>query len=321
MKITILGSGVFGCGLANLFNYTNARVSMWSPNEEEVNNLLSTRRNEILNFDIPREINITSDLNEAVKESNLIVFAVPAFAIRSTSLKLSTLVNGNTHFLIASKGIENETGSFLSDIVSKVLKTQNVGVLSGPTFAKDLIDNSSIGFSLSTKNEETKRIVGSALGSDRVKLEFLEDLIGVQICGSIKNVMAIASGILGGMRVSDSTKALFLTEALNDIKYLIKKLGGEENTILSLAGFGDILMTCTSENSRNYTFGKLIGEGKVTEANDYERKTTVEGVYTLKSIKSLIKEKNIRLDLIDLIDDIINGRKEKEKLLTILIRN
>ena len=132
--------------------------------------------------------------------------------------------------------------------------------------------------------------------------------------------MAIVSGMLGGMGVTDSTRALFLTEALNDIKELIDALGGNKNTILSYAGFGDILMTCTSLNSRNYNYGKMIGEGKLEEANIYANNTTVEGLYTLRSIKELIRRENVKMPIIDLVSDIISGNKDKTSILEFLIK-
>jgi glycerol-3-phosphate dehydrogenase (NAD(P)+) len=131
-------------------------------------------------------------------------------------------------------------------------------------------------------------MVRSAFENSRTKFRRTRDVVGVEICASVKNVMAIASGILEGMGVTDSTRALFLTESLNDIKELIHALGGKKNTILSFAGFGDILMTCTSHTSRNFSFGYIIGKGaSQSEIDEYLLNTTVEGMYTLKSIHNL----------------------------------
>ena len=132
--------------------------------------------------------------------------------------------------------------------------------------------------------------------------------------------MAIASGILDGMGVTDSTRALFLTESLNDIKELIHALGGKKSTILSFAGFGDILMTCTSATSRNFSFGYLIGKGyPQKEIDSYLENTTVEGMYTLKSIHKLVKKKKVKMPIINLIYNIIIGKKDKEEILRFLI--
>ena len=132
--------------------------------------------------------------------------------------------------------------------------------------------------------------------------------------------MAIASGMLEGMGVTDSTRAFFLTESMNDIKELIEHLGGRKKSILGFAGFGDILMTCTSPNSRNFSFGYLIGKGaSQEEIDEYLKNTTVEGMYTLKSIHKLIRRKKVKMPIINLIHDIINGKKQKEDILKFLI--
>lgn len=223
------------------------------------------------------------------------------------------------HVLIATKGIENETCDFITDVVERHINTNKIAVISGPTFAVDIVKEVPIGLSLATTNTRTKNLVKDLMENENTKIRETLDIIGIEICGAIKNVMAIASGILDGMNVTDSTKALFLTEALNDIKELIDALGGNKKTILSFAGFGDILMTCTSKNSRNFTYGNLIGKGKLKEAEKYLKTITVEGVYTLKSIKELIKREHVKMKVIDLISEIICGTTDKEEILKFLI--
>lgn len=157
-------------------------------------------------------------------------------------------------------------------------------------------------------------VVRKCFQNSTTKFRRTKDIVGIEICGSIKNVMAIASGMLEGMGVTDSTRALFLTESMNDIKELIDALGGKKKSILSFAGFGDILMTCTSKNSRNFSFGYLIGSGATNEeVNKYLETTTVEGMYTLKSIHKLVRRKKVKMPIINLIHDIIEGKKIKKK--------
>ena len=163
-------------------------------------------------------------------------------------------------------------------------------------------------------------VVRKCFQNSTTKFRRTKDIVGIEICGSIKNVMAIASGMLEGMGVTDSTRALFLTESMNDIKELIDALGGKKKSILSFAGFGDILMTCTSKNSRNFSFGYLIGSGATNEeVNKYLETTTVEGMYTLKSIHKLVRRKKVKMPIINLIHDIIEGKKDKEEMLKFLI--
>lgn len=322
MKICVLGSGAYGIALATIMSKNKHEVIMWTHNEEECNILNNDRISKKLpSYKVPTALKFTTDFESAVKDSTLIVIAVPAFAFDEVSQRLSTLlVKSKQHVLIATKGIEQNTCLFLIDVFHKYSNSKNIAVISGPTFATDIIKEVPIGFSLGVKSSKTREVVIKALKNGNTKLRPTKDIIGVELCGAIKNVLAVASGILGGMKVEDSTKALFLTESMNDVKELIKELGGKKKTILSFAGFGDILMTCTSVTSRNYSFGLLIGKGATKEEIDeYLQNTTVEGMYTLKSIYSLIKTKEVKLPIINLIYNIVLKGTPKERLLSFLI--
>lgn len=320
MKVCILGSGAYGIALGSIFNNNKHNVYLWTFSKEEEKLLNSTRKSDKLpSYEIPKNIKITSSIKRAINKANLVVIAVPAFAVDSVSNLISKYINKDMHILLATKGIENDTCDFLTDVIERYINSNKLAVISGPSFAKDIVLNVPIGLSLATTNVRTKNFIKKLMENNNVKLRDTQDIIGVQICGAIKNVMAIASGILDGMKVTDSTKALFLTESLNDIKELIDALGGNKKTILSFSGFGDILMTCTSSNSRNFTYGHLIGEGKLNEAKTYGENTTVEGIYTLKSIKELIKKEHVKMPIVDLISDIIIGDKDKEEILKFLI--
>ena len=320
MKVCIIGSGAYGISLASRLIKNGHEAICYSNNKEEVNFLDKKRVSDKLKgYKVPKDIKFTYNVKNAVKNSKLIIFALPAVCFDEVTKKVGKYISDEAHVLIATKGIENDTCLFLTEIVDRNIRTNKIAVMSGPTFAVDIITDTPVAFTLATTNSDTKEFIKGVLSSNITKFRDTQDIIGVQICGAIKNVMAIASGMLGGMEAPDSTKALFLTEALNDIKELIDAIGGNKKTILSYAGFGDILMTCTSTNSRNYSYGKLIGEGKLDEAKDYALNTTVEGLYTLKSIKDLIKKENVKMPIIDLISDIICGNKDKESMLTFLI--
>ena len=199
------------------------------------------------------------------------------------------------------------------------LKTKKLCTISGPSFAKDMAEDTLVGLSLATTNKLTKQIVIKALASDTLKIRATNDFIGVELCGTLKNIIAIAAGMLDGMSASESTKAMFLTESLNDVRALIKKLGGNEKTILSFAGFGDILLTATSTSSRNYSFGRLIGSNaSIDEKEDYLNNNTVEGVYTLKSIYGLIKSKRVKMPFIDFVYDVVFGYRKSSDIISFL---
>ena len=320
MKVAILGSGAYGLALASRLLMNKNDVEMWTYSKEQKKELVETRTSSKLpNYKIPKEIKITTSMKKAVNNSKIIIIAIPAFAVDDISKQLAKYIKSTQHILIATKGIEQDTCKFLTDVVLDYINTNKLAVISGPTFAVDIIKDVPIGLSLGTTNELTRKTIIQAFANPKTKLRPTLDIIGIEICGAIKNVMAIASGMLEGMNVADSTKALFLTEALNDIKEIIDVLGGNKKTILSFAGFGDILMTCTSQNSRNFTFGKMLGSGKKEEAIKYRENTTIEGLYTLKSIQKLLQNTGACIPIIDLIYDIIYNEKSNEEMLKFLI--
>ena len=320
MKISILGTGAFGMALASVFHDNKCSIKMWTNNEDEMNMLLSKRKSDKIDYDIPSDIVISTDMEEVVNDTDIIVMAVPAKYVGDTSKVLNKYYKKSQVICIASKGIEQNSCLFLYDVIRNNINTPNIGVISGGTFAVDIIKKVPVGFSLASRSNYSNEIITKAMENDYVKLRHTRDIIGTEICSSIKNVIAIAAGMLDGMGYPISTSTMFITESLHDIKALIKTLGGDKNTILSFAGFGDILLTCTSVKSRNYTLGRLIGEGKSKEEVDnYIESTTIEGLYTLYSIKKLLRNKKIKMPIINLIYDIIVNEKEPSNLAKFLI--
>lgn len=320
MKVTILGAGAYGCALATVLNKNKHEVTLWTPFEKEAQELKKKRKIQALNEAIlPKELQFTTDLSKA-KNSDLIIFAVPTAHLNNTAKLLKKYYN-ECPICIASKGIEQTSYRFVYDIVKDNLSTDKISVISGPSFAIDIVNNATVGIALASQDKNTIEIVKKALSNNHFKLRVTHDIIGVEICGAIKNVIAIASGMISGMNQSESTKAMFLTESLHDIKELIKALGSDGDTVLTYAGFGDLLLTCTSEKSRNYKLGYMIGSNTPKEViDDYIKNTTIEGLYTLKSIKGLVKNKDINIPIINLIEEIIYQNKTPKEVISFLIK-
>lgn len=321
MNISIIGTGVYGIALAFTIAEGNHNITMWSENKELVETFKSTHKLEkITDKDIPKNINVTNNIAEALENTDLVILVPSAKFIRSLCIDMKKHFNTLTPVCIASKGIENTTCSFLSDIVKAELKAKHIAVISGPTFAIDLINKEPCALSLSSSSKTAIKTISKAFKSNYLKLRVNNDMYGTALCGSIKNVIAIAAGILEGLGYKESTRAFLITESLHDIKELLYKMECNPKTILSFAGIGDLILTCSSPKSRNYQFGVLLGKNSTKkEIENYLNNNTVEGYYTLLSIKELTKNRKIKMPIINIIYDIAINNKNPEILSEFLI--
>ena len=313
MNIAILGAGAYGLALSSMFLENNCNIIMWTKTEDEKEKLEIERCNKkvLPDYKISDKIIFTTNLSEAIKSANIIVIAIPVKYVSSIIIELANYYKKEQHICIASKGIEQGSCLFIANIVKKHIKTKKICVISGGTFAVDMIKKVPLGLSLASKNKSTISIMKKALQNEYLKLIPTTDVFGVEMYGAVKNVIAIASGIIDGMGYPESTKCMFITKALNDIVNLIYDLGGNKKTILTYAGIGDLLLTCNSVKSRNYSFGKMIGEKLDKNVIDeYRENTTIEGLYTLKSIHDLIHDKKIKMPIINIIYDIVYKNKD-----------
>ena len=322
MKIGILGSGAYGLALSSILYDNKCNITIWTRFVEERDKLIKERCNKkkLPGYQIPDKIVITTDIEECIKEKDLIIIAIPAAGIDSLAQRMAPYVTRNDHILIATKGIEQGTGLFIHQILTKYLKTRNIAAISGPSFAVDIIAKMPIGLSIAGKRKETIRRAKQALSNKYIKLRTSSDLIGIEACGAIKNVIAISSGMIDGLGANDSTSAMLLTEATHDMMNILQAFHAKRKTATTFAGWGDLLLTCTSVKSRNYSFGKLVGEGTSQEKiKKYLEETTVEGYYTLESIYKLLKDKKVSIPIIDLIYEIVVNGKKPELLLEFLV--
>ena len=321
MKVGLFGTGAYGLALSSILLKNNCEVTMWTKFKEEKEELEKNRCNEKLlpGYKLDKKVVITNSIEKCIKDKDLLIIAIPAAFIDDLCKEMIPYINDN-HILIASKGIENDTGLFMNQIVESYLNTKNIAVISGGTFAVDLITDMPAGLSIASESTETIICVKEALQNDSIKLRETNDIIGVEICGSIKNVIAIAAGMLSGLKANETTKAMFIAEAMHDMEGILEAFEANTRSVLSYAGIGDLMLTCTSEKSRNFSLGKIIGEKKSREEiNDYISNVTVEGYYTLGSIYKLLKDKEVTIPIIDLIYEIVVEEKDPELLLKFLV--
>lgn len=317
MNVTILGAGAYSIALSRMFKKNNCNITMWTKIQSEYDYLVKNRSNDkvLPGYKIDEGIKFSINMKESIKNADIIVIAVPVKFVRDVIIDLSEFYNRKQHICIASKGIEQDSLLFVSSIIHKYIRTKRIAVISGGTFAVDIIKDVPTALTIASKNEFSIKAITKALQNDSFMLETSKDILGVEMYGAIKNVIAIASGMVDGMGYPESTKCMFMTKALNDVMNIIYYLGGNKKTILTYAGIGDLSLTCTSAKSRNYSLGLMFGKKlSKKEIQEYINNTTIEGLYTLKSIYNLIHSKKKKMLIIDIIYDIIYRDGDISKL-------
>ena len=322
MKISVIGLGIYSLAISKaLAKNKNNKIVIWTENPKKLEEFKETKKLiSIVDTDIPKNISVTTSIKDAIEDTSIIYIITASKYVDITTNKIKPYYNKNIPICIASKGIEESREELLSNIVKNTLKTNNIAVISGPTFAIDIINNEPVALALASTSKKAKEYVLNTLSNDTLKLRPSKDLIGIQMCGAVKNVIAIASGILSGLGYSNSTQSFLINESLHDIKDIIKLFGGKPKTILSFAGVGDLMLTCTSTKSRNFSFGYTIGSTKdPKKINEYLANNTVEGYNTLDIIYKMIHKKGIEIKLITTIYNIVYNSEDPNTLAKFLI--
>lgn len=303
MNITILGSGVFGMAIAGVFCENGCNVKIWNKFDNGFDKLSSELDN----------VHFYTGISKCIDSNTLIVIAIPIEYMEDIVMILKD-VYSNQSILIVSKGIDAKTGLFASQIVNKYIKAKDIGVIAGGTFAIDMKNKSIMGLTLATNSIRIKNYVSKYLKNEYLNIQYSNDLIGVQICGAIKNIMAIGYGIFDGANMPDSSRFLFLTHAIYEMRSIINDLNGNDDTIMSYAGIDDIMMTCTSSKSRNYSLGKLIGISCDKDISEYIENNTVEGMTSALGFKRLVGKNIVKYKLCYIIYNILYNNYDYKKI-------
>lgn len=301
-KITVFGTGSFGTALANVLAENGHSVLMWGKNENTVDEINQSHQNKryLKDVTLNETIKATSQLEQAVNFSDIFLIALPTKAIRNVVTEIDQHIKTKKTFIHVAKGIENETfkrvSEMIEDSVSKNHKN-GVGVLSGPSHAEEVVIKQPTTVAASSKDERISKLIQDLFMNDYLRVYTNNDLIGVELGGALKNIIAVASGIVAGMGYGDNAKAALMTRGLAEISRLGEKLGADPMTFLGLGGIGDLIVTCTSTHSRNYTLGYKLGKGKTTEEALNEMNMVVEGIYTTNSVYHLAKSQNVDMPI------------------------
>ena len=322
-NVGVLGAGSWGTALSVLLSDNGHQVTVWSIDENEVKMLNEKREHELKlpGVKLPDDMVITGDLGSAVKGKDFLVLAVPSPFTRSTAKKMSPLVADGQIIVDVAKGIEESTLMTLSRQIEQEIPQADVAVLSGPSHAEEVGRRLPTTCVIGAKTRKTAEYLQSMFISKVFRVYTSPDILGIELGGSLKNVIALAAGIADGLGYGDNTKAALITRGIAEIARLGVKMGGKIETFTGLTGIGDLIVTCASVHSRNRKAGYLIGQGmSMQEAMD-EVKMVVEGVYSAKAAAKLAQKYEVSMPIVDEVNEVLfDGKSPAEAVNDLMMR-
>lgn len=324
-NIAILGSGSWGTALAYTLSKNN-NIILWSYFEQETKDLEKYRENKqfLKGVILPENIEFTSSLEIALKNAEIVIFAVPSFAVRQTALSVSPFFNKDKQIAVCvAKGLEEDTSMTLSEVIEDCLpKGSKVCALSGPTHAEEVSKDIPTTIVCACNDISVAKKVQSSIMNEVLRVYTSSDIKGVELGGTIKNIIALCAGISDGIGYGDNTKAALMTRGMYEISKLGVAMGGKSETFYGLSGMGDLIVTCTSMHSRNRRCGILIGQGMKVEDALKEVNMVVEGIKCLKAVKKAADKLNIEMPIINEAYNIIyNGEDPRQSVYNLMTRD
>jgi glycerol-3-phosphate dehydrogenase (NAD(P)+) len=300
--ISVIGAGAWGTALAQTYTLAGHDVILWARELALAENLNATRENKVYlpGFKIDNRMWVTNDLSEAMR-SDIILSVIPAQYVRSILRQMCGHVRARQPLVQCAKGIEIETGRLLSDVMREECPQAECAILTGPTFAHDLVDGKPGAATLACADSVQADRLTEILSNKNLRLYKTTDIIGAQTGGAIKNVIAIACGIIEGLQLGESARAALVTRGLAEIARLTVALGGKRETLMGLCGVGDLMLTCSSMKSRNFSLGVELGKGKSLPEILESRRTVTEGVATARAAVALARDQNVDMPIVNMV--------------------
>ena len=326
-QITILGAGAIGMAIATVLTENKYKVVFWDIDEEVIDgiNLFHKNPRSFSEVKLDKSIRAYKDITKAVANSDMVIFSVASKAVREVASSIENHLSRNCVIVSLAKSLEDATFKTMAHVIREELGGDfynQIAVLSGPMLAHDLIRKKPTAAMLASEKSNTyAKRAQIAFENDWFKITETRDIIGVSLCGVVKNALAVCSGIMTGLNFSKNTSSWVLSEGFREMARLIWKLGGSEETVYSVAGLGDMLATCTSENSRNRQFGELIGKGKSVSCALETVGQTVEGLSAVDSLHKVALREKLNLPILNSLFEIVSQKKKANKIFDELVRN
>ena len=302
LKIGVVGAGSWGTALANLLAVKGYAIDLWVFEEEIKDQIRQIGENSVFlpGVQLSSNLHPSNDLAEVVSAKDMLLIVVPSHVVRQTALKMADHLSKDTILVSASKGIENQSHLTMTGVLRDTLVSMpahRLAVLSGPSFAREVARNLPTVVTVASKDAAAAELVQQVMATPYFRVYTSTDVIGVELGGSLKNVIAIAAGVIDGLELGLNTRAALITRGMTEIRRLGLKMGANPRTFTGLAGFGDLILTCTGDLSRNHTVGKKIGQGE--KVNDIlgQMRMVAEGVKTAKSVYDLSRKLGVEMPI------------------------
>lgn len=325
-KIGIIGAGSWGTALTNLLAKNGHEVTVWSISKDEVDMLTTyhEQKDKLSGVILPESVQFTNEIAEAIKGKDILVFAVPSTFVRSTAKLAAPYVESGQVIVNVAKGIEDGTLMTLTEILEDEIKTPDVQicVLSGPSHAEEVGIGMPTTVVVGSKKEATAKMLQDTFMNQMFRVYTSPDIIGIELGGALKNVIALAAGVADGLGFGDNSKAALITRGIMELSRLGVAMGGSRETFAGLSGIGDLIVTCTSTHSRNHNAGYLMGQGYTAEEAIKEVKQVVEGIYSAKAAMALAKKHQVNVPIIEQINLVLfENKSAKEAVMDLLLRD
>ena len=323
-KISIIGAGSWGTALARLLAVNGHDVVMWSIVEDEIRMLQENHEHltKLPGVKLPDDIVFTTDMECAVKGKDILVLAVPSPYTRSTSRTMAPYVSEGQIIVSVAKGIEESTLKVLADVIKEEIPQADVAVLCGPSHAEEVGRGIPTTVVAGAKTRKTAEYIQNVFMNKVFRFYTSPDMMGMELGGALKNVIALAAGIADGLGCGDNTKAALITRGIAEMSRLGVAMGGHIETFNGLTGIGDLIVTCASHHSRNRKAGYLIGQGKTMQEAMDEVKMVVEGVYSAKAAKILAEKYHIDMPIVEEVNQVLfEGKSAKEAMTDLMLRD
>lgn len=323
-RVGIMGAGSWGTALAWMLNKHGHEVTVWSIDKKEVEMLQKERehKSKLPGVQLSQDMVITNDLEEGMRDKDFLVLAVPSVFTRSTARSMKPYIKAGQKIVNVAKGIEETTLMTLSEQIEEELPEADVAVLSGPSHAEEVGRGLPTTCVVGAKTKETAEYLQQAFMNDVFRVYISPDILGIEIGGALKNVIALAAGIADGLGYGDNTKAALITRGIAEITRLGVRMGGKAESFSGLTGIGDLIVTCASVHSRNRKAGYLMGQGKTMQQAMDEVQMIVEGVYSAKAGLALAKKYGESMPIIEQVNKVLfEGKNPGEAVKELMIRD